>query len=203
MFGGNLLALMQNHVKRVLAYSSIAHFGYLLTAFLASGSLAVTATSYYLVAYFVTILGAFGVITSLSSAGGEPDLLGSYRGLFWTRPLLGGVFAAMLLSLAGIPLTAGFVGKFYVLAAGIGSHLWLLVICLIMSSVIGLFYYLRIISVMFSKVTEDSRDTGLSDVSGLAAAGVALTLLTLLLVWLGVYPSTLIELIQKMMSSFA
>ncbi len=203
MFGGNLLALMQNHVKRVLAYSSIAHFGYLLTAFLASGSLAVTATSYYLVAYFVTILGAFGVITSLSSAGGEPDLLASYRGLFWTRPLLGGVFAAMLLSLAGIPLTAGFVGKFYVLAAGIGSHLWLLVVCLIMSSVIGLFYYLRIISVMFSKVTEDSRDTGLSDVSGLAAAGLALTMLTILLVWLGIYPSTLIELIQKMMSNFA
>jgi NADH-quinone oxidoreductase subunit N len=186
-----------------LAYSSIAHFGYLLTAFLASGSLAVTATSYYLVAYFVTILGAFGVIATLSGVRGEPDLLSSFRGLFWARPMLGGVFAAMLLSLAGIPLTAGFVGKFYVMAAGIGSHLWFLVISLIISSVIGLFYYLRIISVMFSKIPEDFEETGLPDVSGIAAAGLALTLLTLFLVWLGIYPSSLIEVIHKMMSSCA
>jgi len=95
------------------------------------------------------------------------------------------------------------VGKFYVMAAGIGSHLWFLVISLIMSSVIGLFYYLRIISVMFSKIPKDFEETELPDVSGIAAAGLALTLLTLILVWLGIYPSSLIEVIHKMMSSCA
>lgn len=200
MFGGNLLALMQNRVKRILAYSSIAHFGYLLTAFLASGSIAAAAVSYYLVAYFVTILGAFGVITMLSGVEGEPDLLDSYRGMFWTRPLLGAVFTAMLLSLAGIPLTAGFVGKFYVMAAGISSHLWLLVISLVVSSLIGLFYYLRIIATMFSKDLGNLRSGG-PDLTGSVAAGLALALLTLLLVFLGIYPAPLIEIIDKMVSS--
>lgn len=196
MFGGNLLALLQNYVKRILAYSSIAHFGYLLTAFLASGNLAFSAVTYYLAAYFVTILGAFGVISVLSEPEGEPDHLDSYRGIFWKRPIQGAVFSAMLLSLAGIPLTAGFVGKFYVMAAGIDSHLWLLVVSLVVSSLIGLFYYLRIISVMFSKDLGNSEATG-SDMTGMAAAGFALVLLTIALVWLGIYPSSLIALIQK------
>ena len=200
MFGGNLLALMQNRVKRILAYSSIAHFGYLLTAFLAGGALSASAVSYYLLAYFVTILGAFGVITMLSGVDGEPDLLDSYRGMFWTRPLLGAVFTAMLLSLAGIPLTAGFVGKFYVMAAGISSHLWLLVISLVVSSLIGLFYYLRIIATMFSKDLGNLRSGG-PDLTGSVAAGLALALLTLLLVFLGIYPAPLIEIIDKMVSS--
>lgn len=200
MFGGNLLALMQNRVKRILAYSSIAHFGYLLTAFLAGGALAAPAVSYYLLAYFVTILGAFGVITMLSGIEGEPDLLDSYRGMFWTRPLLGAVFTVMLLSLAGIPLTAGFVGKFYVMAAGISSHLWLLVISLVVSSLIGLFYYLRIIATMFSKDLGNLRSGG-PDLTGSVAAGLALAFLTLLLVFLGIYPAPLIEIIDKMVSS--
>lgn len=200
MFGGNLLALMQNSVKRILAYSSIAHFGYLLTAFLASGALALTAVSYYLVAYFVTITGAFGVITILSGVEGEPDLLDSYRGMLWRRPLLGAVFSAMLLSLAGIPLTAGFVGKFYVMAAGINSHLLLLVLSLVVSSLIGLFYYLRIIATMFSKDLGHLRSSG-TDLTGHVAAGLALAIIMLLLVFLGIYPATLIQIIDKMVSS--
>ncbi len=150
MFVGNLLALLQTNVKRILAYSSIAHMGYLLVAFLASGTTAIAAVSYYLVAYFVTTLGAFGVIIVLSNSDEDADRLEEYRGLAWQRPWLAGVFTAMLLSLAGIPLTAGFVGKFYVMAAGIGSALWLLVTMLVINSAIGLFYYLRIIIVIFS-----------------------------------------------------
>ncbi|MCX5872563.1 MAG: proton-conducting transporter membrane subunit, partial [Deltaproteobacteria bacterium] len=199
MFVGNLLALMQSHVKRILAYSSIAHFGYLLVAFLASGSLAVTAASYYLAAYFVTILGAFGVITVLSGVKGEPDLMDDYRGLMWKRPWLGGVFTAMLLSLAGIPMTAGFVGKFYVMAAGIGSTLWLLVACLVVNSVIGLFYYLRIIAVMFSR-TQDDDQVSVAHAAGSVATGLVLAILTLLLVWLGIYPAPLIDIIDKMVA---
>ncbi len=195
MFVGNLLALMQNRVKRILAYSSIAHFGYLLVLLLAPGELGIMAAGYYLVAYFVTILGAFGVISLLAGVNGEPDLIEQYQALGWNRPWLGGAFTAMLLSLAGIPLTAGFVGKFYVVAAGIGSTLWLLVISLVVSSVIGLFYYLRIIAVMFARPERLPGTVARS--TGAMAAGFVLAILTLGLVWLGIYPAWLIDIMEK------
>src|SRR5262245_43074809 len=108
---GNLLALLQNKVKRFRAYSSMAHLAYLLVAFLASSALAITAVTFYLVAYFVTMLGAFGTVSALSGRDRDADRIADYRGLFWRRPWLTGSFTSMLLSLAGIPLTAGFVGK--------------------------------------------------------------------------------------------
>ena len=120
MMAGNLLALLQSNVKRILAYSSIAHLGYILTAYLAGGPLAVTAVTFYLIAYFVTTLGAFGTVAVLSGPQRETEHLDDYRGLFWRRPWLAGVFTAMLLSLAGIPLTVGFIGKFYLVLAGCG-----------------------------------------------------------------------------------
>ena len=150
MLAGNFLALMQNNLKRILAYSSIAHLGYLLVAFLAGRDLAVPASSYYLVAYFISILAAFGVISIFSTGEGEAEALQEYRGLFWRRPWLAMVLSASLFSLAGIPLTAGFIGKFYVLAAGVGSALWLLVVVLVVTSAVGLFYYLRVIVALYS-----------------------------------------------------
>ena len=150
MFAGNLLALLQTNVKRILAYSSISHLGYLLVTVLASGPTAVTAAAFYLAAYFITTLGAFGVVAVLSRPERDADRLEDYRGLVWRRPWLAGVFTAMLFSLAGIPLTAGFVGKFYVVAAGVGSALWLAVVALAINSVIGLFYYLRIVVALFT-----------------------------------------------------
>jgi NADH-quinone oxidoreductase subunit N len=198
MFVGNLLALMQNNVKRILAYSSIAHLGYLLVAFLAGGSRGATAVTFYLVAYFVTILSAFGVITVLSGQKRDADTMDDYRGLFWRRPWLASFFTASLLSLAGIPLTAGFVGKFYVLTAGVGSALWSLVIILIANSAIGLYYYLRIVVAMFRDAAQEISVT----VPSLSLAGSAvLAGLTLLLVWLGVYPAPLIRMIQTMIES--
>src|SRR5262249_20378764 len=131
MLVGNLLALSQPNVKRLLAYSSIAHLGYLLVAFLASRAMAGTAVAFYLVAYFIASLGAFGIITVLSNGAREAESIDAYRGLFWQHPWLAGIFTAMLLSLAGIPITAGFVGKFYVVAAGVGTSLWLLVILMV------------------------------------------------------------------------
>ncbi len=151
MFVGNFLALRQNNVKRLLAYSSIAHVGYLLVAFLAGGQLGTQAISFYLVAYFITTLGAFGIIATLSDKERDAELLEDYRGLLWRRPLTAIIFSAMLLSLAGIPLTAGFIGKFYVIAAGIRTSHWLLVFALAINSVIGLYYYIRIIAVMFDQ----------------------------------------------------
>jgi NADH-quinone oxidoreductase subunit N len=194
MIAGNLLALLQSNVKRILAYSSIAHLGYLLTAYLAGGSLAVTAVTFYLIAYFVTTLGAFGIVVVLSGPQKEAEHLDDYRGLFWRRPWLAGVFTAMLLSLAGIPLTVGFVGKFYLVLAAVGSALWALVIILVVTSTIGLYYYLRITVAMFV-LPPDTKAAG--PPSPLPLPGVlTLATLTVLLVWLGVVPAPVIDLIQ-------
>jgi NADH-quinone oxidoreductase subunit N len=198
MLIGNLLALLQDNVKRILAYSSIAHLGYLLVAFLVGGALAVEAVTFYLVAYFVTTLGAFGIVTVLSKPDRDADVLSDYQGLFWQRPWLAGVFTVMLLSLAGIPLTAGFVGKFYLFAAGVEGALWLLLIVLVIGSAIGLFYYLRIVVVMYRSPPEGAMESGTAHPSSFAAlaGSVVLAVLTLSLVWLGVYPGPVIDIIQ-------
>ncbi|WP_263415791.1 NADH-quinone oxidoreductase subunit N [Terriglobus albidus] len=191
MLTGNLLALRQTNVKRILAYSSIAHMGYLLVALLAGGALGAPAATYYLTAYMVTILGAFGVMTALSGRQHEAMSLDSYRGLFWRRPLLAAAFTTMLFSLAGIPFTAGFLGKFYVLMAGASASRWVLLFTLIVSSTIGLFYYLRIVVVMYAQPegageTENPDDTRTLPVP--LPATLALAALTGLVFLLGVYP---------------
>ncbi|HYA88628.1 MAG TPA: NADH-quinone oxidoreductase subunit N [Nitrospirota bacterium] len=192
MFTGNLLALLQTNVKRILAYSSISHLGYVLVTVLASGPMASAAAAFYLTAYFITTLGAFGVVTVLSDGQRDADSMEDYRGLIWKQPWVAGVFSAMLFSLAGIPLTAGFVGKFYVVAAGVGSELWLVVVVLTINSIIGLYYYLRIVVAMFSDAGDDVRRKTVISRSG----SIVLATLTLLLVLIGVYPSSLIELIK-------
>ncbi len=197
MFAGNVLALLQDNVKRLLAYSSIAHFGYLLVALLAGGPLAAEAVAFYLVAYFVTTLGAFGVVTVLSHEARDADSIEDYQGLFWTRPWLAGTFMLMLLSLAGIPVTAGFVGKFYAIAAGVNSGLWLLVVLLVVNSAIGVYYYLRLIVTMV-----DTPAVRAAEVPGWRTMRVEwtvvvpLSLVTFLLLWLGLYPEPFIRLIQ-------
>ncbi|MCC6346728.1 MAG: NADH-quinone oxidoreductase subunit N [Nitrospirales bacterium] len=198
MLIGNLLALRQNNLKRILAYSSIAHMGYLLVAVLAGGTVAKTAVGYYLAAYFATMLGAFGVIAFLSGEEGDAENLEAYRGMAWSRPWTAGVFVAMLLSLAGIPLTAGFIGKFYVVAAGAGAALWIPLIVLVAGSTIGLYYYLRIVAVLYGRVPEGEGGavTGFPGrVLGMTG-GILLTVLTFALLWLGVYPAPLIRILQ-------
>lgn len=198
MLGGNLLALLQDNVKRLLAYSSIAHLGYLLVALLALGSIAPEAVAFYLVAYFITMLGALGVVGSLSpdETAADKDHLNDYQGLFWRCPWTAGVLTLMLLSLAGIPLTAGFVAKVYVLGAGVQASLWLPVYVLIAGSVIGLFYYLRVIVYMF--MPQGRTGSVASEPARLKAgpgAAFVLSVLTAALVWIGVYPQILIGLI--------
>ncbi len=202
MLAGNLLALLQNNVKRILAYSSIAHLGYLLVAYAAGGGLAHEAVAFYLAAYFITTLGAFGIVALLSDGPRDAELLDDYRGLFWRRPLVSLCFTAMMLSLAGIPLTAGFVGKFYIIAAGVKSSLWLLVFMLVLGSVIGLYYYLRIIVAMYTRVeapVETAMRPALPPSFSLAGA-LVLAVLTLLLVWYGVYPAGLMEIVGKLIT---
>src|SRR5215510_5106578 len=198
MFVGNLLALAQNNVKRILAYSSIAHFGYLLVAFLAGGSFGATAAAFYLVAYIVTNLMAFGVVTILSGRR-EADELEDYRGLFWRRPGLATTFLAALLSLGGIPLTAGFMGKFYVLMAGVGSPPWLPAIMLAVNTMISFYYYLRVAFMMFRDAPEgEALPIATPSLSFINAATLAV--LTLLMIWIGVYPGPIVHTIRTMVA---
>ncbi len=195
MLVGSLAALLQNNLKRLLAYSSIANLGYLLVVFLAGGQNALTASTFFLAAYFISVVAAFGAVALLSGPQEDAGSLDAYRGLMWRRPWLAAVLTAAMFSLAGIPLTAGFVGKFYVALAGVGSTLWLLVIVLVISSAISLFYYLRVIVRMFSPVEGVPRPA----VPGARPpAVIALAALLVLLLWLGVYPTPIIQLIQSL-----
>lgn len=198
MFIGNFLALRQRNVKRVLAYSSIAHIGYLLVAFIAGGPLGVGAVTFYLVAYFITTIGAFGILATLSDKDRDAEMLEDYSGLFWRRPLTAAIFTAMLLSLAGIPLTAGFIGKFYIVAAGVNTHQYLLVVVLAVNSAIGLYYYIKIIATMFMPFESAQAPEDRLNPSIYVVSGVTLAILTLLLVWIGVNPNAVLVLIQNM-----
>jgi len=197
MLTGNLLALLQQNVKRILAYSSIGHLGYLLVAFQGTGPMIANTASFYLVAYFVTMLGAFAVLIILSAPGREAERIDDYRGLFWRRPLLAGVFTLMLLSLAGIPLTAGFMGKLWVLAAGTSAGAWTPVIVLVAASAVGLYYYLRVVVALY----EPGRGAPAPAMRAGWGENLALGSLTVLLVWFGIYPSRLLKVVALAMAS--
>jgi len=191
---GNLLAVQQTSIKRLLAYSSIAHFGYLLVPVV--GGVAVEAVTVYLVTYVVTSLGAFGVVTLMSSPfkGQDADQLFNYRGLFWRRPYLTAVMTVMMLSLAGIPVTAGFIGKFYIVAAGVSAELWVLLGLVVAGSAVGLYYYLRVMITMFLPEAGMHRyDAPLN--WGIRAGGVMVLGLTVLMFVLGMYPQPVLDLI--------
>jgi NADH-quinone oxidoreductase subunit N len=195
MLIGNLMALLQNNVKRILAYSSIAHMGYLLVAFEASGGMASEAVAFYLVAYFITTVGAFGVVTILSAEERDADTLEDYAGLFWRRPVLASIFTLMVLSLAGIPVTAGFLAKFYVVTAGASAGIWALILILVISSVIGLFYYLRIVATLYARRPEAAPHAEPHSIAG----RYVLLALTILLIWFGVYPAPLLKVIRTVL----
>ncbi len=201
MFVGNFLALQQKNLKRLLAYSSISHLGYLLVAFLAGGKLGIEAVSFYLVSYFITTVGSFGILTYLSDKDRDAELLDDYKGLFWRRPWTATSLSAMLLSLAGIPLTAGFVGKFYVVAAGVSSNTWLLVIMLVVNSAIGLYYYIRIIAIMCDR--ENGHEPALAPLSPTTylISGFSVAVVTIALVWVGIFPGGLMALIRSLLNT--
>ncbi len=194
MLAGNLLALFQQNLKRLLGYSSIAHFGYLMVAIVVGGAMAMETVGVYLITYLVTTLAAFGVVTMLSSPFGGEDAAGlhNYRGLFWRRPWLAAVMTVSFLSLAGIPLTAGFIGKFYVLALGIADARWWLVGGIVAGSAIGLFYYLRVMVTLYLPEPGMRRRDATSD-WGSRVGGLTLLVVAVLILVLGVYPSPMIH----------
>jgi NADH-quinone oxidoreductase subunit N len=197
MIVGNVLALRQQNIKRLLAYSSIAHFGYLLVAFLPGNAAGVEASVFYLLSYSITLLSAFGVITLLSTRRKDAEDLTFYRGLFWKNPLMGAVLTIAMFSLAGIPLTAGFPAKFFVLTSGVRQHLWLPVIVLVLTSVIGLYYYLRVISMLFaeSPATEIKEKT--LHPFFYMATYATLVVLMFLLCLLGIFPGRIVEGVRE------
>ena len=197
MLGGNLLALFQSNLKRLLGYSSIAHFGYLLVAIVVGNALAVETTGVYLVTYLVTTLAAFGVVTLISSpfGGVDADGLPLYRGLFWRRPYLAAVMTVSFLSLAGIPLTAGFIGKFYVIALGVADSRWWLVGGVVAGSAIGLYYYLRVMVTLYLPEPGMRRRDVTND-WGSRLGGVTLLALAVFILVLGIYPAPMIDWVQ-------
>ncbi len=196
MLLGNLLALSQQNIKRLLAYSSIAHFGYLLVAFLPGNEQGVEAAAFYLVSYAVTLLAAFGIITLLSSHQKDAEDLDIYKGLFWRSPLAAAVLTVALFSLAGIPLTAGFLAKFFVLSSGVQQHLWLPVIVLVLTSIIGLYYYLRIISTLFSVSPSQWVKEKTLHPFFYTTTYAALVVMMVLLCWIGIFPGIVLKNIR-------
>ena len=199
---GNVLALQQTNIKRMLAYSSIAHLGYCLIAVVAGGPLAVEAVGAYLLTYVVTTLGAFGVVTLMSSPIGDNDAdeIEDYRGLFWKRPFLSSILTVAMLSLAGIPMTAGFIGKFYVAAVGVDARLWVLLGALVIGSAIGLYYYLRLMIALYNfDAARGLRRRRFFDADtqwAQQAGGLMVLVLMLLMLILGMYPQQFLQMVQ-------
>ena len=152
MLVGNWLALRQENIKRLLAYSSIAHFGYLLLVLIAltylEADLVSQSITFYLTAYIVTTLAAFTIVSMVAGEDTAKQNISAFAGLFWSRPLEASALTVAMLSLAGIPLTAGFMAKFFVITVGIQSGLWGLLAVLVIASAIAIYYYLRIIFAM-------------------------------------------------------
>lgn len=192
---GNILAVRQTNLKRILGYSSIAHMGYVLIALVSIGAGAQTIASLYMAVYALTSIGAFGVVTLMSSPyrqSGEADELVHYQGLFWRRPVLTAVMTIMMLSLAGIPLTAGFISKLFAVLAAVQGQQWFLSAMIIIGSAIGLYYYLRVTLTLFKRPTQTIEyDANWN--WGIRVGGLMVMVVTLIIVYFGILPNSLIE----------
>jgi len=196
MFIGNLGALMQRDVKRMLAYSSIAHAGYLLVAYTAFPADGIASACFYTAAYAAMNVGAFTVITQIGGYNENARTIDDYAGLALKRPVLAAALGLFLLSLIGIPFTGGFFGKFYVFSAALHSgRVWLAVIGLLNSG-IACFYYLRLLAAIYTRPTTDNdRISAAARVSIPAAAAIAITAAATL--WLGIAPNRVLGLAQQ------
>ena len=190
---GNVTALLQLNLKRMLAYSSIAHAGYLLLAVVAGGADGAAAALLYLAVYSVMNLGAFGVLTLLGREHEERVLLGDVAGLGFRRPWLGFAMAIFMLSLAGIPPTAGFMAKVYLFGVAVRTGHVPLVIVAVLNSVVSVFYYLRVTVAMYMEEPQGEPAALTRSIPG-AIALLAAVVLTL---WWGVQAHALLELAQR------
>jgi len=200
MLVGNWLALRQENIKRLLAYSSIAHFGYLLVVLIAyafalkvsaSTQLISQSITFYLAAYMVTTLAAFAVVANVAGEDQSKTNISAFEGLFWSRRIQASALTVAMLSFAGIPLTAGFIGKFYIINVSIESELWLLLGTLVIGSAIAIYYYLRVVFAMTKKSLESAEQDHKKNFISQDAVALILLLGVLLL---GTWPQPFIDL---------
>jgi NADH-quinone oxidoreductase subunit N len=206
MFAGNLGALVQTNMKRLLAYSSIAHAGYILVAFaavtsMAQGGRAEAAAAYaavlfYLLSYALVKLGAFTIVSQLGGAGEKNLSLDDYAGLSQRQPVVAAMLSIYLLSLLGLPVTAGFFGKFYIFKAAVNSHLLWLAVLMGINSVIGSYYYLRVIVVMYMR-EPNAEAAAAAPVSFPLPVNVVLAVTAIGTILFGVLPNTVINFILQ------
>jgi NADH-quinone oxidoreductase subunit N len=190
MIVGTVVGVSQSSVKRMLAYSSIAHGGYLLLALVAANDIGKGAVLFYLLTYAVTNIGAFGVIAVVEATEDQPnDRVRDYAGLWNTRPVLAALMTVFLLSLGGFPPTAGFIAKWYVFTAAIGAGYTTLAIIGVLTSVVSVFFYLRIIVMMYMTATD--RPARVPDIPRMAALALAASAIVIL--YLGVLPARVLD----------
>ena len=189
---GNVGALVQNNVKRLLAYSSIAHAGYLLVAFAAAPALGTSAAMFYTAAYAAMNLGAFAVVSHFANAGERYVTLEDYEGLGRSSPLLAATLTIFLLSLIGIPMTGGFFAKFYVFSAAVKANLIWLTIIGVVNSGVGAYYYLRIIVMMYMR--ESRKEVPVTPIP--LALRVALAACLVATLYLGIFPNRVLQYAQ-------
>jgi NADH-quinone oxidoreductase subunit N len=192
MVVGSILAIAQTDIKRMLAYSSIAHAGFILVGVTAASQQGIQSAMFYLVAYATMILGAFGVVMLVSQRGERSVSLGSYAGLARRSPLLAGVLALLLLSLAGLPPAAGFIAKVTVFAAAIRAGHWPLVLIAVISSVIAAFFYIRVIVLMYMQEPEDATPIEPGPVGRFVVAVTAVLTLAF-----GFFPGPVLRLLES------
>jgi NADH-quinone oxidoreductase subunit N len=195
MFVGSILAIAQDNVKRMLAYSSIAHAGFVLVGVAAANQEGVSGAMFYLVAYAAMILGAFGVVILVSHVGEQRTSLRAYRGLGRRSPLLAGLLTIFLLSLAGLPPTAGFLAKVFVFQAAVDAGLEWLVILAVLASVVAAFFYLRVLVYTYMQDPEPE-DAG-ERPRAAPAPGFAIGIAAAITLLLGVVPALLLDPIQS------
>ena len=190
---GNVGALVQNNVKRLLAYSSIAHAGYLLVAFAATPDLGTSAAMFYTAAYAAMNIGAFAVVSHFANAGERYVTLEDYEGLGRSSPLLAATLTIFLLSLIGIPMTGGFFAKFYVFSAALKANLVWLTLIGVINSAVGAYYYLRIVVVMYMR--ESRREVPVTPIP--FGLGLALVISVVTTLYLGLFPNRILEYTQQ------
>jgi len=197
MAAGNIIAIAQTNIKRMLAYSSIAHAGYALIGVIAGGAEGLASMMNYLLIYAFMNIGAFTVVILMRTEGVKAEDLSDYEGLSKTHPLLAGLMLIFMFSLTGIPPTAGFVGKFYLFVAAINAgYTWLTVIAVVMSA-ISAYFYLRVVMYMYMK--EPSVEHRMSEAP---AARVAVLLAGIAVLLIGVLPGNVIEMARTAISGF-
>jgi NADH-quinone oxidoreductase subunit N len=190
MIVGTVVGVVQGNLKRMLAYSSIAHGGYLLVGLVAANEVGRAAILFYLLAYAVTNVAAFGVIAMMATKDHPRDEVKDYAGLWHSRPALAALMTVCLLSLGGLPPTAGFIGKWYIFSAAVSEGYYGLAVVGVLTSVVSVFFYLRVVVMMY--MTEPEEGVTHARITSVGMATVAIAVAAIF--YLGILPTRVLDL---------